>query len=154
MFNCMTQCVKVTRHLCFINSKNLHLLDILTCDSANKPSFQNLTKKPFWPMLHRQLKSVGTIFVYRFVCMIHMHMHKFMYMFIYIYLCILHTYTWATKFSWFCSSMNLDSCNIHIHTWVTFPQFYGSMNLDSCNIQIHTCIYIHGIPRFHGSTVP
>ncbi len=39
--------IKVTRHLCFKNGKNLHLLDILACKSANKPSFQNLTKSLF-----------------------------------------------------------------------------------------------------------
>ncbi len=39
--------IKVTRHVCFKNSKNLRLLDILACDSANKPSFQNLTKSLF-----------------------------------------------------------------------------------------------------------
>ena len=35
--------LKVTRHLlvCIKNSKNLRPLDILACDSANKPSFQN-----------------------------------------------------------------------------------------------------------------
>ncbi len=38
---------KVTRHLCFKNSKNLHPLDILACNSANKPSFQNPAKSPF-----------------------------------------------------------------------------------------------------------
>ncbi len=43
---------KVTRHLWLKNSKNLHLLDILTCNSADIPSFQNLTK-PFGPTLHR-----------------------------------------------------------------------------------------------------
>ena len=39
--------VKVTRHLCFKNIKNLHLLDILDFNSANKPSFQNPTKTTF-----------------------------------------------------------------------------------------------------------
>ena len=39
--------VKVTGHLCFKNRKNLRLLDILACDSANKPSVQNPTKSLF-----------------------------------------------------------------------------------------------------------
>ncbi len=39
--------IKVTRHSCFKNSKNLRPLDILACNSANKPSFQNLTKSLF-----------------------------------------------------------------------------------------------------------
>ena len=32
--------LKVTRHLCFKNSKNLQLLDIQACKSANKAGFQ------------------------------------------------------------------------------------------------------------------
>ncbi len=36
--------LKVTRHLCFKNSKNLRPLDILACNLANKPSFQNPPK--------------------------------------------------------------------------------------------------------------
>ena len=36
--------LKVTRHACLKNSQNLHLLDILVCNSVNKPSFQNPTK--------------------------------------------------------------------------------------------------------------
>ncbi len=43
--------VKVTRHLCFKNSKNLQALDILAYNSANKQSFQNLTKSLFAPLL-------------------------------------------------------------------------------------------------------
>ncbi len=39
---------KVTRHLCFKNSKNLHPLDIVGFNSANKPSFQNPTKSLFF----------------------------------------------------------------------------------------------------------
>ncbi len=40
-------CLKVTRHVCFKNRKNLRHVDILAGNSANKPSFQNLTKSPF-----------------------------------------------------------------------------------------------------------
>ncbi len=38
---------KVTRHLCFKNSKNQCPLDILACNSADKPSFQNPAKRLF-----------------------------------------------------------------------------------------------------------
>ncbi len=38
---------KVTRHLCFKNSKNLQLLDVQACNSANRAAFQNPTKRPF-----------------------------------------------------------------------------------------------------------
>ncbi len=37
----LSQKVKDTWNLWGKNSKNLKLLDILTCNSANKPSFQN-----------------------------------------------------------------------------------------------------------------
>ncbi len=37
-------CFKVTRHLFLKNRKMLCLLNILACNLANKPSFQNLTK--------------------------------------------------------------------------------------------------------------
>ena len=33
-------CFKVTRHLCFKNSKNLQLLDVQACNSANRAAFQ------------------------------------------------------------------------------------------------------------------
>ena len=32
---------KVTRHLCLKNSKNLQLLDVQACNSANRAAFQN-----------------------------------------------------------------------------------------------------------------
>ncbi len=35
--------LKVTRHLCFKNSKKLQLLDIQACNSANRAAFQNPT---------------------------------------------------------------------------------------------------------------
>ncbi len=34
-------------------AKNLQPLDNRVCNSGNKPPFQNLTKKPFCPLLHR-----------------------------------------------------------------------------------------------------
>ena len=36
-----------------------------------------------------------------------------------------YTYTWVTTFPWFCGSMNLDLCNIHIHV----PHIYVFMVL-------------------------
>ncbi len=36
--------VKVTRHLCFTNSKKLQLLAVQACNSANRAAFQNPTK--------------------------------------------------------------------------------------------------------------
>ncbi len=36
--------IKVTRHLCFKNSKKLLLLDVQASNSANRAAFQNLTK--------------------------------------------------------------------------------------------------------------
>ena len=36
------QSLKVTRHLCFKNRKNLGPLGILACGSTNKPSFQQM----------------------------------------------------------------------------------------------------------------
>ena len=45
-FSCVLY-IKVTRHSCFKNSKNLRPLDILAYNSANKPSFQNPTKNLF-----------------------------------------------------------------------------------------------------------
>ena len=36
--------IKVTRHLCSKNSKNLQLLDVQACNSDNKAAFQNPTK--------------------------------------------------------------------------------------------------------------
>ncbi len=38
---------EITRHLCCKNSKTLHPLDILACNSATKPCFQNPTKSLF-----------------------------------------------------------------------------------------------------------
>ncbi len=45
IYNYLYVYVKVTRHICFKNSKNLHPLDIMAWNSAIKPSFQNPTKK-------------------------------------------------------------------------------------------------------------
>ncbi len=42
--NCPLIHIKVTRHLCFKKSKNLQLLDVQACNSANKAAFQNPTK--------------------------------------------------------------------------------------------------------------
>ncbi len=39
--------LKVTIHLCFKNSKNLQLLDVQACNSANEVAFQNPTKSLF-----------------------------------------------------------------------------------------------------------
>ncbi len=36
--------LKVTRHLCFKNGKNLQLLDVQACNSSNRAAFQNPTK--------------------------------------------------------------------------------------------------------------
>ncbi len=54
---------KVTRHVCFKNSKNLHPRDIPACDSANKPSFQNQTKSPF-AQCSIDVKSAVTFYMY------------------------------------------------------------------------------------------
>ncbi len=51
---------KVTRHLsclCFKNSKNLRLLDILAYSSANKPSFRNPTKSLFAQCFHTEMST-------------------------------------------------------------------------------------------------
>ncbi len=40
----MQYILKITRHVCFKNSKNLQLLDVQACNSANRAAFQNLIK--------------------------------------------------------------------------------------------------------------
>ncbi len=44
IINGLPPTLKVTRHLCFRNSKNLQLLDVQACNSANRAAFQNPTK--------------------------------------------------------------------------------------------------------------
>ena len=55
--------IKVTRHLCFKNSKKLHPLDILACNSANKPCFQNTTKSLF-PQCSIDVKCYCIFYIY------------------------------------------------------------------------------------------
>ncbi len=59
--------LKVTRHLCFKNSKNLQLLDVRACNLANRAAFQNPTKKPFCRMVHRCKKAFCQILKRRFM---------------------------------------------------------------------------------------
>ena len=54
VYKCLVSCrlllilmLKVTRYLCFKNGKNLQLLDVQVCNSANKAAFQNPTKSLF-----------------------------------------------------------------------------------------------------------
>ncbi len=58
--------LKVTRHLCFKNSKNLQLLDVRACNSANEAAFQNPTngalgKKAFCQILKRWIKGQNVL---------------------------------------------------------------------------------------------
>ncbi len=46
-FMLILHAIKVTRHLCFKDKKDLQLLDVQACNSANKAAFQNQTKSLF-----------------------------------------------------------------------------------------------------------
>ena len=52
--------VKVARHLCFKNSKNLQLLDVQACNSANRAAFQNPTKNVNVLIYYDTFRSVHT----------------------------------------------------------------------------------------------